>query len=92
VSIDDGGPVLEAETDTLPAVAGSRQWRLAEPDAAAAQGAMHWVLAAPAGQPARAARVPALVRGDQLLLTPAAARLLQPAPGALLRAWPAQGT
>jgi arginine N-succinyltransferase len=91
VRIDDGGPVLEAETDTLPAVAGSRQWRLAEPDDTAAAGAMHWVLAAPDGQPARAARMPALARGDTLIIPPAAARLLQVASGALVRAWPSQG-
>jgi arginine N-succinyltransferase len=91
VCIDDGGPVLEAETDTLPAVAASRQWLLAPPDEAAANAAAHWVLATPEGQPARAARVGARPHGERLVLAPAAARLLRVDPGERVRAWPVQG-
>jgi arginine N-succinyltransferase len=91
IAIDDGGPVLEAGTDTLPTVAGSRNWTLAEPAEEAAQGPAHWVLAAPEGEPARAARVPARVTGPQLVLTPAAARRLRVAAGERVRAWPVQG-
>lgn len=90
VCIDDGGPVLEAETDTLPAVAGSRQWLLGPPDEAAAMSAPHWLLAGADGQPARALRAPAVVRADRLVLTPASARLLRVAEGERVRAWPVQ--
>ncbi len=91
VCIDDGGPVLEAETDMLPAVAASRLWPLGAPAEAAAGAPAHWVLAAPEGEPARAARVPALAEPGRLLLTPAAARLLRVQAGDWVRAWPAQG-
>jgi len=90
VCIDDGGPVLEAETDTVPAVAGSRQWLLAAPDEAAAQGTPHWLLAGADGQAARALRAPAVVHADRLVLTPASARLLRLAAGERVRAWPGQ--
>lgn len=91
IAVDDGGPVLEAGTDTLPTVAGSRSWTLAEPDDGAAQGPAHWVLAAPEGEPARAARVPAREAAQHLVLTRAAARRLQVSAGDRVRAWPVQG-
>lgn len=89
IAIDDGGPVLEAATDTLPAVAASRTWPLADPSEAAEGGTPHWVLAAPEGEPARAARVPACVHAQRLVLTPAAARQLRVGGGKRVRAWPA---
>jgi arginine N-succinyltransferase len=91
VTIDDGGPVLEAGTDTLPAVAASRTWPLGPPSEGVAGGTPHWVLAAPEGEPARAARVPTRVNDQHLLLTPAAARRLRVGAGDRVRAWPAAG-
>ncbi|MFN9744454.1 MAG: arginine N-succinyltransferase [Betaproteobacteria bacterium] len=91
VAIDDGGPVLEAATDALPTVAGSRIWTLAEPADESAQGPAHWVLAAPEGEAARAARAPARYAAQHLVLTPAAALQLRVSAGDRVRAWPVQG-
>jgi arginine N-succinyltransferase len=92
VCIDDGGPVLEAETDTLPIVAASRQWRLAAPDETAATGSAHWLLAAAHEQPARATRAPLRLQGDRVVLSPATARLLQLEEGDPVRVWPVQAS
>jgi arginine N-succinyltransferase len=77
INVEDGGPVLEAETDTLPGVLRAALWRLepAAPDAAL----QPWLLQA---QPAAAAdgpgpqapvwRVDALAQAGALQLAPAA--------------------
>jgi arginine/ornithine N-succinyltransferase beta subunit len=49
------------------------------------------VLAAPWGEPARAARVPAREAAQHLVLTRDAARRLRVSAGDRVRAWPVQG-
>ncbi|MBL8307092.1 MAG: arginine N-succinyltransferase [Rubrivivax sp.] len=89
VTIDEAGPVLEAETDGLPAVATSRATSVA--DTPAAPGATpHWVLAGEPAQ-ARVARVPLSLQDGLAALPEAAQRLLGTGPGQPVRVLPARG-
>lgn len=82
VSIDDGGPVLEGELDTLPAATRSRLMTVGSGPADV--GDAHLVLA----QSGRAVRVRARAQGNTLGLEPAAQALLGVETGALVWALP----
>ncbi len=91
VTVDDGGPVLEADLDALPAVTGSRVWTAAAgtqadggADGAADAGPPHLVMA----DGARALRSPAQPSGATLLLPAQTLAALGVAPGAALWALP----
>lgn len=80
VGIVDGGPVLEADVDALPAIAAARAWNLV-PRGAAAGG--HWLLQVPgpgAGA-SRVLRVGAAAEGARLAVEPALLERLGLTPG-----------
>lgn len=89
VTIDEAGPVLEAETDGLPAVAASRATTVADAPAPCGS-APHWVLTGEPGA-ARVARVPVHTHDGRVGLPEAAQRLLGISPGQPVRVLPARG-
>jgi arginine N-succinyltransferase len=81
VTVDDGGPVLEADLDALPAVTRSRVWATALGDGS---GSPHLVM----GHDLRALRAPATAGGARLLLGAATLAALDLAEGDAVWALP----
>ncbi len=90
VSVHDGGPVLEADLDALPAVTGSRSWRLAEGDGPGLQASICLLLSEDADGRLCALRAAVSPLGSRLQIGVAARARLRLAPGDTVWALPLQ--